>query len=264
MRALIETGRELLMGGRSALYVVTWTVVALERSGYYIAGRGASPNLAGEYELDACIMDGAGQQAGAVAALQGYVNPVLVAREVMLRTPHVLLAGGGAAQFAQGQGFDRFKQSEDWYTRACQDENVGAAPAASHGTVGCVALDTQGRLAAASSTGGMFGKLPGRCGDTAVVGAGTWADRFVAVSCTGQGEYFLRVAAAVQVAHRVRWAGESLDTAALATIEDVRALGGSGGLIAIDRQANVAMPFSSSGMKRAALLADGTIVAEAF
>ena len=122
MRTLIETGRDLLLGGGSALDVVTWTVMAMERSGHYIAGRGSSPNLEGDYELDACIMDGSGQQTGAVAALQGYDNPALVAREVMLRTSHVLLAGAGAARFAQSLGLAPIEKPEEWFTRACQDE----------------------------------------------------------------------------------------------------------------------------------------------
>jgi L-asparaginase/beta-aspartyl-peptidase (threonine type) len=264
MHGLIEAGRDQLRAGCSALDVATDTVAALEDSGLYIAGRGASANLAGAYELDACLVDGASRRTGAVAALQGFMSPILVARQVMERTPHVLLVGVGAEDFARRRQMQAIIDPLAWFTPAGQDEANYLPAALAHGTVGCVARDVDGRLAAATSTGGVFGKLPGRCGDTPIVGAGTWADDQVAVSCTGQGEYFIRVAAAVQVAHRMRWAGQTLEQAARAALEEVEALGGSGGLIAIDRDGRVSMPFVSTGMKRAALLADGSIFSEAF
>jgi isoaspartyl peptidase/L-asparaginase-like protein (Ntn-hydrolase superfamily) len=175
-----------------------------------------------------------------------------------------LLVGDGAAQFARALQLVEIPQSDRWFTHACQDEANYLPEASLHGTVGCVARDEQGRLASATSTGGVFGKLPGRSGDTPVIGAGTWADRLVAVSCTGHGEYFIRVAAAVQVAHRMRWAGQSLDESARATLAEIAALGGQGGLIAIDSDGRVAMPFTSTGMKRAASLPDGSIVSFVF
>jgi isoaspartyl peptidase/L-asparaginase-like protein (Ntn-hydrolase superfamily) len=263
MRGLVEHARDRLAAGDDARSVAVGTVAALEASGLYIAGRGASPNAGGDYELDACVMDGASGRAGAVAGLQGFESPVLVAQAVMERTPHVMLVGAGAASFARAAGLSPIADPGTWFTHAGAFEANHPPPLPS-GTVGCVVRDGAGRLAAATSTAGVFGKLPGRVGDSPVIGAGAWADDGVAVSCTGQGEYFLRTAAAVQVAHRMRFGGEPLQQAASAVIRAIAALGGDGGLIAVDRNGRIAMPFASDGLKRAALLPDGTITASAF
>jgi beta-aspartyl-peptidase (threonine type) len=263
MRSLIEAGRERLAAGAAAIDVAVETVRALEDSGLYVAGRGASPNLAGEYELDASVMSGFDRQAGGVAALKGFRNPVDVARAVMDRTPHVLLAGIGAERFAAEIGALRVDDPRTWFTRAGAHEDNHPPGVLAHGTVGCVVLDAEGRLAAATSTAGVFGKMPGRVGDTPVIAAGTWADERAAVSCTGQGELFLRTAAAAQVAWRVA-GGQALAEAAAATIADVGSLGGDGGLIAIDREGNVSTPYNSEGMKRAVLTAGGEIRVEVF
>ena len=273
MQGCVEAARDRLRAGAGALDVAVETIAALEASGLYIAGRGASPNQAGRYELDAGLMDAGTGLVGAVAALQGFESPIRVARAVMERTPHVMLAGEGAAAFAQAvagaEGLVAIADPHAWFTHAGADESNhapgrGGAAALAHGTVGCVVRDAEGRLAAGTSTGGVFDKLPGRVGDTPIPGAGVWADGRAAVSCTGQGELFIRTNAAASVSARMRWAGAQLPHAARAVIEEVAGLGGEGGMIAVGADGVVAMPFHSAGMKRAALHADGRIEAAAF
>lgn len=264
MRGLVEAARDRLEAGGTALDVCVETIRSLELSGMYVAGRGSSPNTAGRYELDASLMDGCTGDAGAVAAFEGFQCTIEAARAVMEATPHVMLAGAGAAAFATARGLARIEDMETWFTKAGSTEKnlpPGGTAALAHGTVGCVVRDAEGRLAAGTSTGGVFGKLPGRVGDTPIIGAGCWADKQVAISCTGQGEYFIRTAAAAQVAHRMKFGGESLKKATQAVIDEIAALGGDGGLIAVAADGSVAMPYSSPGMKRAALTPDGKIIA---
>jgi len=251
MRELTENARDRLASGARALDVVEFAVAEMESSGLYVAGRGSAPNSAGHVELDASIMDGPVSAAGAVASIRDVVNPVSVARRVMEATPHVMLAGSGALEFARAQGFEEVENPRKYYTLpigVTEDEVVEHA----HGTVGAVALDSNGELAAATSTGGTFGKLHGRVGDTPIIGAGTWADSEVAVSCTGIGEYFIRTGAALAVAYKVK-AGASLNQAIDEVLADIKYLGGDGGIIAANSAGDIEMVYNTEGMKRASI-----------
>jgi len=242
-----------LQSGRSALDVVEHAVMELEICGLYVAGRGSAPNSAGHVELDASIMDGKTREAGAVAALRDFVSPVRVARGVMEKTPHVMLAGHGAVEFARSHCFDEVADPSNYYTLPVGVTNDDIQDIA-HGTVGAAALDTSGGLAAATSTGGTFGKLHGRIGDTPLIGPGTWADDTIAISCTGTGEHIIRAGGAAAVAFRYR-SGIALTDAIQEMLDEVKRLGGDAGVIAVTRNAEIAMPYNSDGMKRAALSA---------
>lgn len=249
MEALVDQAADWLDRGDTALDVAQKAVAELEACGHHIAGKGASPNQDGVWELDAAIMDGETREAGAVSALEGFISPIAVARDVMDQTPHVLLAGSGAAKLARQRGHDEVGDPHAYYDPSIKEPLP--ANAAGHGTVGAVVLDGQGQLAAATSTGGLLNKTPGRVGDSPIIGAGTWADTAVAVSCTGHGEFFLRAAAAASVAARVKYGGEGVASAAGAVIEEVGSLGGYGGLIAVGADGTIATPYNSKGMKRA-------------
>jgi beta-aspartyl-peptidase (threonine type) len=258
----LQLGRDRLAAGDSALDVCEAVVRVLEDDPHFNAGVGAVFNEKGEHELDASIMDGPTLQCGAVAGVRTVKNPVSLARLVMTKTKHVLLMGDGAEQFATLQNVERVPNThfDTEHRRKILEEVLQerartgrldgpAQQAGAYGTVGCVARDRQGRLAAATSTGGMTGKRWGRVGDTPVIGAGNWADGTVAVSCTGTGEQFIRHAVAHSITARMQLARETLAQATDALVR--RTLQeGDGGLIAVDKHGNLSAPFNSEGMYR--------------
>lgn len=271
LRAALQVGRRLLDSGADALSVVEEVVATLEDDPLFNAGRGAVFNAAGQNELDASLMCGATRRAGACAGLHRVKNPIRLARAVLERTPHVLVVGDGAEKLAEELGVElvepgyfhtdaRWRQLE----RARAAGEVSLSEDNKFGTVGAVALDKNRHLAAATSTGGMTNKRYGRVGDSPIIGAGTWADdASCAVSSTGHGEFFLRLGVAHEIAARMRLAGKSLAEAANAVIhDDLLALAGepgTGGVIALDREGNAALPFNTAGMYRGALWGEGRI-----
>ena len=252
LKALTLECGTMLGDGRDALDVVEFAVMELESSGMYVAGRGSAPNSAGYVELDASIMHGPSREAGAVAALPGFENPIQIARGVMEKTPHVLLAGAGAKAFAREHAFKEVEDADNYYQLPIgvteDDLTVGSA----HGTVGAVARDQSGALAAATSTGGTFGKLEGRVGDTPLIGPGTWADDDIAISCTGTGEHIIRAGGAISIACAYK-SGAPLDTAINTMLDEVKRLGGDAGIIAVTRELSIATLYNSDGMKRASV-----------
>lgn len=266
LEAALDAGHTLLVEGGTALEAVVAVVTRLEDSPHFNAGKGAVFNAVGSNELDASIMEGHSLRAGAVAGLRSVKNPILLARGVMERSPHVMLVGDGAEEFAREIGIelvepDYFRTQARWQQylkfRDGQRSNQ-AARDRYFGTVGAVALDRHGHLAAATSTGGMTGKRYGRVGDAPIIGAGTYADAGCAVSSTGWGEFFIRLHVASDICARMRYGGQSLAQAADDVIlRRVPQLGGNGGVIALDRQGRVHLPFNTPGMYRAAIDAEG-------
>jgi len=252
LRALTRECEVLLASGGSALDVVETAVSELERSGLYVAGRGSAPNTAGYVELDASIMDGPSREAGAVAALPGFESPIQIARGVMEKTPHVLLAGLGARAFARDNAYAEVDDPDQYYVLPVGVTEGDLTDSSAHGTVGAVALDQLGALAAATSTGGTFGKLEGRVGDTPLIGPGTWADDDIAISCTGTGEHIIRAGGAVSIACAFK-SGVKLNKAVNDMLDEVRRLGGDAGVIAVTRQSEIATLYNSDGMKRASV-----------
>lgn len=272
LRRALAAGRSVLADGGRALDAVSAAVMALEDEPLFNAGRGAVYTSAGKQEMDAAVMDGRDRSAGAVAGICGPRNPILAARAVMEHSGHVFLIGESALEFCRTQGLSfaepsYFHTDQRWNAlqetlamrRSGTDDQDESRR---HGTVGAVACDRHGDLAAATSTGGMTAKSPGRVGDSPVIGAGTWADNETcAVSATGHGEIFIRYAAAHEIASRMRFAGQSLEEAARTVVIDVLApAGGSGGVIAVDRAGNVSLPFNCSGMYRGVVRGDGRLM----
>lgn len=269
--AALDAGNAVLSSGGAALDAVQAAVHVLEESPRFNAGKGAVFNAEGGHELDASIMEGHTRRAGAVAGVTTVRSPIALARAVMDHSAHVMLAGRGAEAFADTQpeiervpnrwfDTDKRRRQLDAAQRKAQTRTViGDEPGRYFGTVGAVALDRHGHIAAATSTGGMTNKKWGRVGDAPIIGAGTWADDRCGVSGTGWGEFYIRNAVAHDICARVAYRGDSLADAAEEVVNRiVPAAGGDGGAIALDRDGNIAMPFNSGTMYRAWIRPDGS------
>ena len=254
----LVTGSRLLASGGTALDAVEATVSELEDNPNFNAGRGAVFTYEGTIELDAAIMDGRSRAAGAVAGVTATKNPIRLARAVMDKSPHVFLSHDGADQFSREQGLEQVPN--DYFAtpeRRRQLEELKARKTGyfdvdlKYGTVGAVALDTRGHVAAATSTGGLTGKRWGRIGDSPIIGAGTYADdRACAVSATGAGEFFIRTGAAHEICARIRLNDEKPEVAADTVLKEIQALGGSGGVIVVTPAGETVYSFNTPGMYR--------------
>jgi beta-aspartyl-peptidase (threonine type) len=281
LKRALTAGYEILKRGGSSLDATEAAVRVLEDDPHFNAGKGSVFTSAGTNEMDAAIMDGKTLAAGAVASLKHVKNPISLARLVMEKSGHVMMDSEGAETFAQENGIDLVDQKyfftqDRWDAlqkmKAAEKSRTSGGGKAflitdqdRHGTVGAVALDQNGNLAAATSTGGTTNKRPGRIGDTPVIGAGTYANNATcAISATGDGEYFIRATVGCDVSALMEYRGLSLNDAAQAALDKVAKLGGGGGLIAIDHQGNVTLPFNTSGMYRGYLDANGKFVIEIY
>lgn len=271
LKAALDTGSRLLQQGDSALNAVEASVRSLEDCPLFNAGCGSVFNHEGLHEMDAAIMDGFSGNAGAVCGINGVKNPVSLARKVMDESPHVMLTGEGAIRFAHEKKLP-FEAEKYFFTQArykqwnearndhkIQLDHTTSKTDKKFGTVGAVAMDIHGHLAAATSTGGMTNKQWGRIGDTPIIGAGTWASQdSAAISCTGHGEYFMRAVVGHDIHCLMCYKGLSLQAATdLLVYEKLKKAGGEGGLIAVDTVGNIAMPFNSEGMYRASYNSKG-------
>lgn len=263
LETALQAGADVLRNGGSAVDAVQAAVIPMEDNPLFNAGQGAVFTAAAEHELDASIMSGAQRDAGAVAGVKRVKNPILAARAVMDQSEHVMFAGTGADVFAESVGLEMVDNSYfDTDRRRQSLERVlrerARTDADRHGTVGAVAIDADGNLAAATTTGGMTAKAAGRIGDSPLIGAATYAQNGVcAVSATGHGEYFIRVAVAKTICARVELAGESVGDAAQSALDQVAELGGDGGVVVIDGQGGYEYVFNSKGMYRGMIDPDG-------
>lgn len=260
----LETGHKIIKSGLSATEAVTAAVMVLEDSPLFNAGKGSVFTSEGKHEMDASIMDGKTLNAGAVSLVSGIKNPVVLARDVMQHTEHVFLAGNGAMQFAEKMGYkledanyfyDEFRYQQ-WLEIKDSDHfqlDHSVKKDAKFGTVGAVACDQQGNIAAATSTGGMTNKRYGRIGDSSLIGIGNYANnQTCAVSCTGSGEFFIRGVVGYDVSCLMEFKGLSLQNACNEVVHNrLNSIGGDGGLIAVDSKGNLALPFNTEGMYRA-------------
>jgi beta-aspartyl-peptidase (threonine type) len=273
----LQSGFDVIKKGGGCLDAVVAAITLLEDSPLFNAGKGAVFTSAGTNELDSSIMDGRTLKAGSVAGLKRVKNPIQLARLVMEQSPHVMMVGDGAEAFAVQKGVELvdpkyFYTEERWQQLQRQKEAEKSPPPKKSklegqalgfedhkfGTVGAVCLDRAGNLGAGTSTGGITNKRFGRVGDSPIIGAGTYADnKTCAVSCTGDGEYFIRAVVAHDISAQMRYGGKTVERAAADVLEKVGKIGGTGGLIAMDRRGNFTMPFSTSGMYRGWVGADG-------
>lgn len=272
LQGALRAGQAILQRGGSSLDAVVAAVQVLEDDPLFNAGRGSVIAANGSCELDASLMEGRELRAGAVTGLRHVRSPIQLARLVMDKSPHVMLAGPGAEEFALEQGLEPVPNSY-FVTERRQREldaelhGVGAGDEpVVKGTVGAVALDEEGDLAAATSTGGMTAKRWGRVGDSPIIGAGTYAaNDCCAVSATGHGEFFIRAAVAHEIASLVRYAGRTvIEAASIVVQEQLRRMGGEGGIIAIGREGQIAMPFNSKGMLRGSIDVRGQLATAIF
>ena len=259
LKEAMSIGYQILKDGGSSLDAVEQTILILENSPLFNAGKGAVFTHEMKNELDASIMDGSNLNAGAVAGVTIIKNPIKAARAVMEESEHVLLAGKGAESFAIAQNIDTVNPSY-FYTEKSANSLKRRIENEKHGTVGCVALDINGNLAAGTSTGGMTNKKWGRIGDSPIIGAGTYANnKTCAVSCTGWGEFYIRGVVAHDISAMMEYGGLSLKEAAQKVVhEKLTQLGGTGGIIAIDQKGNIVMEFNTKGMYRGFMTEDSS------
>lgn len=264
LKQALHVGDSILKNGGTSIDAVEQTIHVLENSPLFNAGKGAVFTHSGKNELDASIMWGKDLNAGAVAGVSDIKNPISAARKVMEKSEHVLLSGKGASKFAQEQGLQivddsYFFTQKRWdYLQRILKKEQKMTQSDRHGTVGCVALDKDGNLAAGTSTGGMTNKRFGRIGDSPIIGAGTYADNSTcAVSCTGHGEFFIRLGVAKDISAMMEYQGVSLETATDKIIDKLNKIGGTGGLISIDKNGEVVMKMNTSRMYRGFINSNG-------
>lgn len=261
MKEALDAGYAVLEKGGTATDAVTAAIKILEDSPLFNAGKGSVYNSEGQIEMDASIMEGKDMKAGAVAGVRRIKNPIEAAKLVMQQTPHVLLIGEGAEKLWTSKGYELTDTSyfyDEKRLRQWQENRKNKKPE-KHGTVGSVALDKQGNLAAGTSTGGMMDKMPGRIGDSPIIGAGTYAcNQTCAISCTGHGEYFIRYAVAHTIHAKMMYQQKTLKDAVHEILfQELLPSGGTGGIIGIDKQGNIVMDFNTTGMYRGFKLSSG-------
>lgn len=279
----LKAGYAEIQKGNSSVDAVAASIMIMEDSPLFNAGKGAVFTAEGTNELDASIMYGKDKSAGAIAGVHTIKNPITAAIAVMQKSEHVMLSGVGAEEFAKEQkldivdpsyfwtknrweGLQKLKQKEKTTTKEVSQSTLPESYEIDQkfGTVGAVALDKSGNIAAGTSTGGMTNKKYGRIGDAPIIGAGTYANSQVGISATGWGEYFIRATAARTIAAKMEYQNKNIQTATQETIDEIGKMGGDGGVIALDKNGNIAMPFNTAGMYRGAITEDGEVMIEIY